>query len=252
MQERHRPQCAVSLVKDSVCSVPLTDVRLPADAAVMLIKKRRRKIIRESKGEGLKDTSRLQDEREAAEEGTRQSEEAESLSHVQRRCSSNSRVCGSRARRALLRRAAVASGRRTTEARVDGAAAAVGGSASLLSGAGAAGGHGAADSRRVGSDGILSTTGVVLSAVRGASIVSIAASGDALVAPLLADEVRQGLGVLGHIGRKTVTAYTRVAQGFLFACVIDDVGSLGRWLQADQGALRDLAVTPELTSRFAH
>ena len=131
----------------------------------MLIKKRRRKIIRESKGEGLKDTSRLQDEREAAEEGTRQSEEAESLSHVQRRCSSNSRVCGSRARRALLRRAAVASGRRTTEARVDGAAAAVGGSASLLSGAGAAGGHGAADGRRVGSDGILSTTGVVLSAV---------------------------------------------------------------------------------------
>lgn len=41
VQERHRPQCAVSLVKDSVCSVPLTDVRLPADAAVMLIKKKK-------------------------------------------------------------------------------------------------------------------------------------------------------------------------------------------------------------------
>ena len=87
------PQCAVSLVKDSVCSVPLTDVRLPADAAVMLSKKkRRRKIIRESKAEGVKkDTSsRLQDEREAAEEGARQSEEAKGLSHVQWRCSSNS------------------------------------------------------------------------------------------------------------------------------------------------------------------
>ena len=46
--------CAVSLVKDSVCSVPLTDVRLPADAAVMLIKKRGRKIIREKKLEAWK------------------------------------------------------------------------------------------------------------------------------------------------------------------------------------------------------
>lgn len=90
------PQCAVSLVKDSVCSVPLTDVRLPADAAVMLIKKRRRRIIRESKAGGVKDTtSRLQDEREAAEEGARQSEEAKGVSNVQSRRSSCSTVGGS-------------------------------------------------------------------------------------------------------------------------------------------------------------
>lgn len=89
------PQCAVSLVKDSVCSVPLTDVRLPADAAVMLIKKRRRKIIRESKAGGAKDTSRLQDEGEAAEEGTRQNDDAKGLSAHQCRCSSRSTVSGS-------------------------------------------------------------------------------------------------------------------------------------------------------------
>ena len=42
-------------------------------------------------GRREKDTSsRLQDEREATEEGTRQSEEAKGLSHVQRRCSSSS------------------------------------------------------------------------------------------------------------------------------------------------------------------
>lgn len=114
--------------------------------------------------EGVKETSRLQDEREAAEESTRQSEDAKGLSEFHGSDSSCAAISGLRACRALLRRAAAASGRCTTEARVDGAAAAVGGSASLTCGARAAGGHGAGDGRRVGPDGILSTTGVVLSA----------------------------------------------------------------------------------------
>lgn len=38
---------------------------------------------------GVRDTFRLQDEREAAEEGARQSEEAKGVSHVQRRSSSS-------------------------------------------------------------------------------------------------------------------------------------------------------------------
>jgi hypothetical protein len=62
----------------------------------MLIKKRRRKIIRESKAEGVRDTtSRLQDESKAAEEGARQSEDAKGLSAHQCRCSSRSTVSGS-------------------------------------------------------------------------------------------------------------------------------------------------------------
>lgn len=41
------------------------------------------------KAEGVRDTSRLQDKRKAAEEGARQSEEAEGVPHVQRRSSSS-------------------------------------------------------------------------------------------------------------------------------------------------------------------
>lgn len=113
----------------------------------------------------MEETSRLQDEREAAEESASQSEEAKGVSKLQSRCSSCARIRCRGTCRALFRRAAVASGRCTAaEAGVDGAAAAVGSSASLTCSARAAGGHGAGDGRRVGPDGVLSTTRVVLSA----------------------------------------------------------------------------------------
>jgi hypothetical protein len=75
---------------------------------------------------------------------------------------------------------------------------------------------------------------VVLSAGGSASVVASAAVGHALVAPLLAGEVWQGLGVLCHVGRKTVAAHARESQGRLIACVFVDVCGFGGGLQADQ------------------
>ena len=55
---------------------------------------------------------------------------------------------------------------------------------------------------------------MVLTAVAGAGVVG-AAGGDALVAPLLADEVGEGEGVLGDVRLKAVAADAAVGEGGL-------------------------------------
>lgn len=140
-----------------------------------------------------------------------------------------------RAARAFFCRAAVAGGGCTAEARVDGASARVGGGTGLTGSTGTActRGHGAADGGRVGLDGILGTARVVLSAGRRAGVVAVA-GGHALVAPLLADEEGQCLGVLGDVGPEAVAALAGVVKGVGVASVVVCGGGLGRWLQADQ------------------
>jgi hypothetical protein len=93
------------------------------------------------------------------------------------------------------------------EAGVDG----VGGSRSIGGGGGCTvrGGGGSVDAL-----GVEGTARVVLTAVAGARIVA-AAGGDALVAPLLADEVGQGERVLGDVGLEAVAADAAVREGFL-------------------------------------
>lgn len=75
---------------------------------------------------------------------------------------------------------------------------------------GSGGGHGGRQ-RRVALVGFLSTARVVLSAGALAGSV-VAAVADAVCSPLLADEVGQGLGVLGDVGRGTVVADAAVGQ----------------------------------------
>ena len=186
---------------------------------------------------------RLQHQCEAAEEGARQSEDAEGLSELQCCCSSCAGVCGVAkvvgaaagrvAAGALFRRVAVAGGRCAAEARVHGASARVGGGAGVAGGAAGARGHGAADGGGVGLDGILGTARVVLSAGGRAGVVAVAA-GHALVAPLLADEEGHCLGVLGHIGPEAVAALAGELKGFRVAGVVVCCEGLGRRLQADQ------------------
>lgn len=55
---------------------------------------------------------------------------------------------------------------------------------------------------------------MVLTAVGSAGVVG-AAGGDALVAPLLADEVGESERVLGDVGLEAVTAHAAVGEGFL-------------------------------------
>ena len=183
----------------------------------------------------------LQDQREAAEESTRQSEDAKAVSEFQCRCSSCAGVRGlgvrvvGTAAGAFFRRVAVAGGGCAAETRVDGAAARVGGRAGLAGSAGAAGagGHGAADGGRVGLDGVLGSARVVLSAGGRAGVVA-GAAGHALVAPLLADEEGQCLGVLGDVGAEAVAALAGVVKSVGIAGVVVCCGGLGRRLQADQ------------------
>jgi hypothetical protein len=237
----------------------------------MLTKKEEKtKRLYEKLAQRAQDTSCLQHEREAAEESTRQSDDAEGVSELQSRSSSSARVCrrgAGGARRAFLRRGAtVARGRCAAEARVDGAAAAIGGSAGLACCARSAGRHGGGDGRRVGPDGALSTARMVLLAGGSAGVVTVAAL-HTLVAPLLADEEGHGLGVLGHIGREPVAAHAGVGQGIRVACVVVCGESVGGCLQADQlgvvldgrcgckrhlnskayRTLCDLVVTPDLS-----
>ena len=75
---------------------------------------------------------------------------------------------------------------------------------------------------------------MVLSAGRCASVVALAAVVDTLVAPLLALEERNGLGVLCHVGGDAVAADAREGQGGGVTCVALGSGGLGGWLQADQ------------------
>jgi hypothetical protein len=74
---------------------------------------------------------------------------------------------------------------------------------------------------------------VVLLAGGSAGVVTVAAL-HALVAPFLADEEGHSLGVLGHVGRKSVAAHAGVAQGVRVACVVVCGESVGGCLQADQ------------------
>ena len=70
------------------------------------------------------------------------------------------------------------------------------------------------------------------------------AVGDALLAPLRADVVREGLGVLGDVGGDSVVADAGVGEGGGVAVVGEGRSAVGGGLEADQGALGGLLLAP--------
>lgn len=88
---------------------------------------------------------------------------------------------------------------------------------------------------------------MILATVAGALGVG-AAVGDALCAPLGADGVGERIAILGHIGREAVVADAGVGETVGVAFV-GRGGSGGRALvEADEGALGDLLLAPEVSS----
>jgi len=98
---------------------------------------------------------------------------------------------------------------------------------------------------RVDAGRVLRAARVVLPAVAGAGVV-LAAGGDALVTPLLADEVGQRQRVLGDVGLLAVAADAAVGQGRGIASV--DIGGARRNQLADDGAGAKLTAAPRLAS----
>lgn len=98
------------------------------------------------------------------------------------------------------------------------------------------GGHGSWE-RSVTAVGLLGTTWVVLAAVALAGRI-IAAVGNTVVSPLLADEEGQGLGVLGNVWRDTIVADAVVGQvvGIAVICLCSHGGD-ARLLETDERAL---------------
>lgn len=101
--------------------------------------------------------------------------------------------------------------------------------------------------RSVAQEGRLSATRVVGTAAVLAGSVAVAV-GDTLVAPLLADEEGQRLGVLGDVGGDAVIADTAVAQRIGIAVVdLSGLGGDAGLLKANERALSNVLVTPELS-----
>jgi len=89
---------------------------------------------------------------------------------------------------------------------------------------------------------------VVLTAVALACVVAVAV-GNAVVTPLLADEVRQRLRVLGNVGRETVVAHALVGQVVRVARVgLGGHGADAGLLEADERALRGVLLAPVIPS----
>lgn len=193
-----------------------------------------RKIIREknSRRELQTATSSLQHQRHASEESTRQRQQAKSLPDQQRRRSPARSTLRSRA---LLCRATVTRRRSATETGENRLAVRVGGGARRATRprSRSRSRHGPTDGGRVGFDGVLGAAGVLFAAVGGAGIVG-AAGGHALVAPFLADEEGEGLGVLGDVGAQAVGAFAVVGQVVRVTVVgCGGVGGFGGGLEAD-------------------
>ena len=74
---------------------------------------------------------------------------------------------------------------------------------------------------------------MIISASALAGVV-VAAVGDTLVAPSLAEEERQGLRVFGDVGAYTVSADAGVGQAVRIAAILDSAAGVRWWLQADQ------------------
>lgn len=74
---------------------------------------------------------------------------------------------------------------------------------------------------------------MVLSARGGAGVIAVAV-GDALGAPLGADEVGQSLSELSDVGAEAVTTLAGVCEGVCVAAVVVHGAGLRGWLQADQ------------------
>lgn len=175
----------------------------------------------------------LQRKSEAAEEDAGQGHNAESVFKLHGRRSSDTSTFR-RGRGALLSRAVITSSRGAGEATAGGGLAGVSGGSSVGGGARGAGGLGAAAGGGVGLDGVLCTARVVLSAVGGALVVAGTAVVDTLVAPLLADEEGECLGVLGDVGVETVGAFAVIGEVVGVAAVGVCGGGLGGRLQADE------------------
>ena len=90
---------------------------------------------------------------------------------------------------------------------------------------------------------VLGAARVVLATGADASGVGAAVAG-ALVAPFLADEEGQGLGVFGDVGALAVGAHAAVGQVDGVARVAFGLGAGGRGVEADQRAFGDLLGAP--------
>lgn len=171
---------------------------------------------------------------DAADEGQR----AEGLTRTQSPDSHQSRGAGlvttTVRATAAMAAAASATGGIPREARVDRLPTAIRRlGARTCAGAPTRGGtHGPGQGARVLPRGVQRTAGVILRASRLAGGVAVAV-GDALLAPLGADVVGEGLGVFGDVGANSVVADARVGEGGGVAVVGDDGGRVGGGLEAD-------------------
>lgn len=95
----------------------------------------------------------------------------------------------------------------------------------------------------------MESTAWVVCPAGGGAVVVVAAVGDALVAPLGADKVWQGLGVLGGIWRLAVAADAVVGERGCVTVVRLGLGGVAGGLQADQRTLSELGIAPDLCTK---